>query len=292
MHICYSRSELLLLSEYSRGNDRIGSLAEKMRISITQAYRIVETLRKKGVLSLDSGTISVENKTHLILLLNILRNYRDAYIPLSDSGLEILLTMDEPSTMKEISIVTGLNLSTISRKIKQMSALSMVVKQGSKYSLNEKIWKELPELCSETKAYEDNTDLRVPSGCRLYHSDKDLAVFSSPSELRFKATAFSVFGLYGIKLLSGLRYYTTGEDDVTLEEAFLHSLWIASKDGDWRLKMLSLIFYAKNRELLQDVHHPMRDEMDRILAGDVVSGWIPTREMQERADMYGVKLID
>lgn len=292
MHINYSRSELHLLSEYSRGTDGIKDLSVKLKISITQTYRVIESLRKKNVVVLKNGKIVNENRTHIILLLNILRNSEDAYIPLSDRGMEIMMMMKEPVTMREIACGTGLNVSTVSRKIRQMSGLSMIVRDGMKYSLNYKVWNELSDLFSETEKYERNVDPRVPNGCEIYHSDERLAMFSSVSDVPFTKTAFSVFDKFGIKMYLAINYYTTENTDITVDKAFLHSLWVISKYNDWKLKTMSLIFYVKNKKRLQNIRHPIKDEMDAIISGKEVKGWVPVKEMQERADMYGVKIID
>ncbi len=292
MQITYSRSELQLLSEYSRGADEIEELSAKLGVSITQIYRIVESLSRKNVIILKNRKIVNENRTHIVLLLNVLRGSEDAYIPLSDRGIEMIMVMRRPVTMKEISCVTGSSVSTVSRKIKQMIGLSMVICKDRLYSLNNSVWGELNELCSEIESYENNIDPRIPSGCVLYHSDRDSAVFSSMSNLPFKRTAFSVFERYGVKLFSRINYYTTENREMTVDDVFLHALWVITKDNDWRLKMMSLIFYVKNKESLQNIRHPIKSEMDAIIAGKEVKGWVPVEEMQERADMYGVKIID
>ncbi|MFA5452152.1 MAG: hypothetical protein WC248_01060 [Candidatus Methanomethylophilaceae archaeon] len=292
MHINYSRSELHLLSEYSRGTDGVEGLSVKLKVSVTQIYRIIESLRKKNVIILKNGKIVNENRTHIVLLLNILRDSEDAYIPLSDRGMEIMMVMKEPVTMKEIAYATRLNVSTVSRKIKQMFGRSMVIRDGMKYSLNNKVWNELSELCSETEKYENNIDFRVPNGCELYHSDERSAVFSSASDLPFTRTAFSVFEKFGIKVCLGTNYYTTENADIAVDEVFLHSLWVIFKDKDWKLKMMSMIFYVKNKEYLQNIRHPIKNEMDAIISGKEVKGWVSVEEMQGRAEMYGVTIID
>ncbi len=292
MHINYSKSELHLLSEHSRGIDRIVELAERMNVSNVQIYRMIKNLSMKDTVELKNGTLVVRNKTHIVQLLNILRNSQDAYIPLSDSGLEIMLLLINPITMAEISEKTGLNVSTVSRKIKEMLGLSMISKDGKYYSINNKIWPELKELCFEITKYEENTDLRIPPGCKIYHSDKKFGLFSSSRRLPFNETAFSVFGEYGIKMFSGIHYYTTEKRKMTIEDVFIHTLYVASKENDWKLKIMSLIFYVKNKDVLQGVSHSLKNEMDQIISGKKVDGWIPVEEIQERADMYGVKILN
>jgi len=54
--------------------------------------------------------------------------------------------------------------------------------------------------------------------------------------------------------------------------------------------MMALILYAKFKNELGSVEHPLKDEMDRVLSGEKVEGWVKLDEMQERADIYGVVL--
>jgi len=133
-------------------------------------------------------------------------------------------------------------------------------------------------------------DLRVPTGSILYYSSKAYAIFSIDKELEYTKTAFSLYSEMGVTLHHFTRYYCTLGSPLTIQDVFTHSLHIIGVDGDWRLKMMALIFYVKYRDELEGVEHPMKDTMNEILKGFRVKGWVPLREMQERADMYGVKL--
>jgi len=54
--------------------------------------------------------------------------------------------------------------------------------------------------------------------------------------------------------------------------------------------MMALIFYVKFKKDLGEVKHPLKDEMDRVLDGEKVEGWVGLDEMQSRSDIYGVVL--
>jgi len=54
--------------------------------------------------------------------------------------------------------------------------------------------------------------------------------------------------------------------------------------------MMALIFYAKFKKDLGEVKHPLKDEMNRVLGGEKVEGWVSLDEMQSRAKIYGVVL--
>jgi hypothetical protein len=58
--------------------------------------------------------------------------------------------------------------------------------------------------------------------------------------------------------------------------------------------MMALIFYKKYKNELKNVDHPMKEEMETVLATKTgkVNGWVPLKEMQTRAKMYEVDLYD
>jgi hypothetical protein len=69
---------------------------------------------------------------------------------------------------------------------------------------------------------------------------------------------------------------------------------IISSDKDKRLRTVALIFYKKHIDRFGCIRHPMKDEMDAVLRVKEGSaeGWLPLKEMQTRAEMYGVDLFD
>ena len=286
----FSKSELKMLSDISRGNDTIGSLIETSEISWSQVYKTVRSLKKKEVLQAIGGKVFVENKTHVALLMNILRSSHDSYDTLSDRGLDILAELIVPHTIKELSESLEMHQTTVSRKLKDLCSLSMVRKENGKYFLNRKFWPELLELAEAYSSYKKNIDLRAIPGSKIYHSSDDLIVFSNNSEAEYKKTAFSKYTEFGIKIRDITYFYCDLDHEPSLQEVFLHSLYVISVDDDWSRKMIALIFYVKFKDELKGIDHEMKDEMDHVLLGSKVKGWAPLNEMQERADMYGVKL--
>jgi len=170
----------------------------------------------------------------------------------------------------------------------------MLSKDGDKYVINDRIWPELRDLADRYADYSGSFDARVPPGSRIYHRSRSLVIFSDDRDLKYTKTAFSRFGEYGIKIYLLTRYYCTLPEPLTIRDVFLHTLEIIATDNEWRRRMMALIFYKKHRDELKDTDHPMKDEMELVLRTreGKVDGWVPLREMQERAGMYEVDLYD
>ncbi|MCL2295503.1 MAG: MarR family transcriptional regulator [Methanomassiliicoccaceae archaeon] len=286
-----SSSELKMLSEVNKGNNTPFSLTETENKTKAQIYKVLKSLRKKEILRLEEGKVIIEDKTHIILLLNVLRRLHGSYEALSNSGTEILAELaTAPLSINELTERIGVDRTTISRKIKKMESRSMVIKENREYSLNREVWPDLSEFAISYSLYLKNNDHRAIRGSRVYHVSKDLIIFSNDSAADLTKTAFSRYEEFGIKI--GLRtiYYCNLERDLSVSDVFLHSLYVISDSEDWWLRMMALILYAKYKDELKGTRHKMKDEMDIVLAGSVVKGWVPLQEMRERADVYGVEL--
>jgi predicted transcriptional regulator len=286
----FSTAELNALSKICRGSDTVRSLEEAMGVTRAQVYWILRSLKKKGILHLNEGRIVIESKTHVALLVNVLRRSNESYKVLSGRGMDVLSELVMPRTVVELSETMGVHQTTISAQIKKMMSLSMLRRDGARYSINEPLWSELAGLAAAYRSYNESNDPRVIPGSRIYFVSKDLAVFSNDSETGDTKTAFSRYTEFGIGIRLVTNYYCNLKRELTVSDVFLHSLHIISNNDDWWLRMIALIFYVKHKDELKGVEHKMKDEMDIVLTGSRVNGWVPLREMQERADMYGVRL--
>ncbi|MDR0334851.1 MAG: helix-turn-helix domain-containing protein [Methanomassiliicoccaceae archaeon] len=287
-----SKNELRALSEISNGADNVRVLSGELDLSGPQTYKVVRALTEKEFANLRRGTVFIEKKTHIAILLDILNDSPDSYIVLSDSGLEIIKTLVGPRTVSEISSLTGLHQTTITRKIDRMRRMGMVKKEGTIYSINEELWPKMMELASSYDKYTKHIDPRVPLGSEVFHLSADLAVFSSKRALNNTKTAFSKYGDHGMAIYPGTNYYCNSDHELDIRDIFTHSLYVVENDKGWRSKMLALIFYVMHKSDLSDISHPVIDDMKAVLNGDRVDGWAPLKEMNERANVYGVDLYD
>ena len=283
-----SKNELRALSEISNGADNVKVLSGELDLSGPQTYKIVRSLSSKELARLRNGTIYIEKSTHIAALLNVLNDSPDSYIVLSDSGLEIISTLTEPRPVSEISSLTGLHQTTVTRKIDLMRRMGMVRKERTLYSINADLWPKLTTLATSYNKYRELIDPRVPFGSEIYHTSKDIVVFSTKRTMNKTATAFSKYGLYGIDIGLGTNYYCSLDREPNIKEVFLHSLYVVAADQSWRSKMIALIFFVKHNDAVYDIQHPVILDMKTVLNGGRVDGWVPLKEMQTRAKIYGV----
>jgi DNA-binding IclR family transcriptional regulator len=290
----YSKSEMQLLSHLGKGAVTIKELSEASELSKVQIYRTVASLQEKKAIRLEKGGIIFQDQPHIYTLTNIMHDAYAAVDLLAGNGLDIIREMREPRTAAEVSERLGINQSTVSRSIKRMRNVSMLSKNGDKYVINDRIWPELRSLADRYADYSESFDERIPSGSRLYHRSKELVVFSNDRDLKHTKTAFSRFSEHDIRIYLDTQYYCNLPDTLTIRDIFSHCLEIIIVEKNWRLRMMALIFYKKYRDELKDVDHPMKDEMELILRTKEckINGWVPLKEMQERAMMYGVDLYD
>jgi len=220
----FSIGEMEVLSEVSLGNDSIQQLSEKTGKSIPQIYKTVGALREKGILSLSEGKVKPERKTHIVLLLDILRNSEYAKVSLSGHGLDILAKLTEPNSTAELSSRLGLHQTSVSKKIRQLEAIGMVKKSGRSYAINDRLWPDLRKTAEAYSEYSRVNDMRAPPGSKIYYTTKDEVIFAGKCSSGFSRTAFSKYEENGIKFHPGTDFCISPPRDVTLRDVFTHSL--------------------------------------------------------------------
>ena len=290
----YSKTEMLLLSHIGRGATSILELSAATGLSKVQIYRTLASLQKKGAVRSEGGEAVLQGQTHLYTLMNIMHDSSAAVDLLAGNGLDMIRELREPRTAAEVSGILGISQRTVSRLIKSMRNVGMLSKDGSKYTINVKMWPELLPLADQYADHSAAFDERVPPCSRIYHRSRPLVIFSDDRDLEYTRTAFSRFDEYGIRMYPGTQYYCNLPDNLTMCDILLHCFEIIATEKNWRLRMMTLIFYKKYRDEFKGVDHPMKDEMELVLRTKKgkAEGWVPLREMQERAEMYGVNLYD
>ncbi|MDR0309643.1 MAG: winged helix DNA-binding protein, partial [Candidatus Methanoplasma sp.] len=276
----YSRTELLLLHHIGKGAVSIIDLHMAMGLSNVQIYRTVASLEGKGAVRFENGEVTVREQTHLYTLMNILHDSVSAVDLLAGNGLDIIREMREPATAREVSERLGISQRTVSRSIKRMRNVGMLSKDGDRYRINAKMWPELLPLADRYADYSESFDERVPPGSRIYHRSRVLTVFSNDRDLEYTKTAFSRFKEFGISIHLDTQYYCNLADPLTVGDIMFHCLEVISIEKNWRLRMLSLMFYKKYRNELGNINHPMKEEMEQVLMTreGKVDGWVPLSE--------------
>ncbi len=285
----FTINQLKVLKSVDDGCDTPSEVSKATGISIAQTYRIVNDLMKRDLIRKDAK-LSVSRNPLSVRLVRLLGSAPDVNRPLSSNGAEILASLDRPRTVREMCILYGFEPSRTYTKMNELLRRSMVVKGGSRYSVNDKVWPELVPFLEEYRRYLELNPEDIPAAAVLYHNGKDDRVFRCSDPRGKELTAFSLYGEFGIDIVTDGFYCHTRREDPTPDSVFRDSLYVISKERNWRLNMFALIFYCKYRDRIAVPEMPVIDDFNKVLDGKTVDGWAPLKEMQERASMYGVVL--
>jgi predicted transcriptional regulator len=290
----FSKKEMIMLQNISRGMNTVAGLSESMGVSVPRIYATVSSLKEKGAVDLKESKIIPERHTYLNLLLMMLHDHLSVSDNLSGNGMDILSELLDEKSVTELSAALGEDKRTVISRIDKMKRNGMVYKDGEKYRINDVFWPELRRLAIEYDTYRKIIDLRAPPDSRIYFRSDAYALFSNDRIINYQRTAFSKYSEYDMTVHANTNYYCTLPVTPTLQDIMEHSMQIISSDKDKRLRMVALIFYKKHINEFRDIGHPMKDEMDNVLKmkDGSADGWLPLKEMQTRAMVYGVDLYD
>jgi predicted transcriptional regulator len=210
---------------------------------------------------------------------------------LADRRIDLLFALDRrPKSVEVLSDETGFELETIYRYLKDFIHLGVVTRTKKSraflYSFNYLLWADLKDFVTSLLVY--CAWNLVPQKALLIKSYGGSVLFKSlRKRLNATPTSFSVFGEYGIKL--GMRdyYYTLPKRELSIKEIFIHSLDSAE---DLRQRLFCILFYLKYKDKLEDVEHPMMEEIKAVLKGEKIKGYPSVEDIKERATLYEIKL--
>jgi len=286
-----SHVELQTLEQLLQGNNNIQDISRNLKRHKSRIYRTKQELIKKDLVQFSQGRLEPKRHTYLVLLLQLLSNYPNLIPLLSESGIPILTALLTYNTIKEIEEHTDVKKSMIYRKIKQAISISVVIQTHKKtYTLNEKVWKDLIKFLEEAKNREETIDPRIPVNSIIYYKTSKEILFSNKNELQASLTGFSAYHQFGIKLLLPTNYYYLPKKPLTKEEVLTHSLYITQKETDRRNLTYIGLFYSKCRHNVQNIKHPILDKIKRVLNGETIEGYPTREELQEKADVYDIRL--
>jgi len=269
-----SQTELKVLEQVAYGNDRIENIAHNIHRSNSQIYRAKQSLLEYGFLHLNNGKLEPEKSINSSLILILLSRYPNLIELFSDSGLKILMSILKPKSINEIMKETNLNKSTIYKKIMMGRNISAIImNKNRKYTINEKIWPNLKNYLEENKKFEETIDNRIPVNSVIYHKNEDEILFSNKSELKATLTAFSLYEKYGIKLFLPTHFYYLPNKELSKKEILLHSIYVISKEKDYRYLTYVALFYIKYRDEFLKIKNPILKKIDNILKGDRIEGY-------------------
>jgi predicted transcriptional regulator len=286
-----SRTELQIIEQLGRGLSKPKELASAMKKSPQQAYVSLDNLENNGFVTRSRGYVRLSQKTHVSMLAKLLIAYPDLKDILSDSGITILSALINPLSVNELTNVTGLKKSVVYKKVRQGINLSILRKEDGSYYLNDRIWAELKETIIELSNYEKTIDIRVPVDAVIYHKTGSEIIFSTVREQDASMTAFSSYKDYGLSVFFPVNYYYLPAKSLSLRDIFIHSLYVAEKDMDYRELTYIALFYLKHRKALKRIKHDVLDMLKKVLLGEKISAYPDLKDITEKAQQYKIKVV-
>ena len=290
----FSESEIkaLVLVAGSEQDLHPGDLSLALNLHPDTLSRLVTGLVNKGMLGREGKEIALAKTPPAEAFKKLYFSHRASpfLLLLADRRVDLLSGIEsEQKNAEVLEKEIGIPKKTIYRYLKSLLRLGAVKRTKQNrvylYSLNEILW---PEIEGFVAALQEYQALRlVPREALLIKSYRDNVLFKSIRSQDAMPTSFSAYEDYGIEL--GLRdnYYTLPKRELSIQEVFIHSLDSAE---DYRQKLFCVLFYLKNRDKLGGVDHPMMKDLKAVLQGERIKGYPTLEDIEERADLYDIKL--
>jgi hypothetical protein len=289
-----NRNEIkaLLLITSSERVLRPLDLTSSLGLERGSVSRIITSLKDKGLADREDTGIVLATASPAESFKRLYYAHRASpfQLLLVDERIELISRLGEsPKSAKELHEETGIPLKTVYYYLHDFARLGIVVptKKGklSNYTFNNVYWSALKDFVSALQEY-DKARL-VPREGLLIKIYKDSVLFKSLRAQDATYTSFSAYEDYGIEL--GLRdnYYTLPKRELSIQEIFIHSL--DSAEGRSQ-RLFCILFYLKHKDRLEGVEHPMVKDIRAVLRGEKVKGYPSMEDIEDRTEMYGIKL--
>jgi len=254
-------------------------------ISKSQLYRIYAKLKKMQVIDINL----IIKMPFLHKLLDLCEVYPKILDLLLGSNPVILNLFNREKTIRDVEFLSGYKKAYISRVVKLAVSVGVMSKNKNRYILNRKIDLGFVELLP---LYLDvfRVCYGIPNNATVYFiSDKEVLV-SLKLSIEFNMTAYSRYDDYKLGLFGNENYYTS-KQKLTIEDIFRHSLLVLEKNNDFKLKIMAMLFYCKNKsKLLKFDYLEFVKNTELVLSGNNVIGFPKLSELREKGEVYDIEL--
>jgi predicted transcriptional regulator len=280
--VSFSRNELLALRLLDSFDD-VGAVTSALRVSTSQAYRVVKKLKEKEAIG---GGVLV-SAPYLKKLVLLLRKHPNLVSVLRDSNLAILLQLLSPKTVKEVSGLLGCDEQTVYKLIQGARRIGLVLKIKNQFVINGANWALGKEFLEDLLRQEMSFDKRVPKDSVIYFKSEKEILFSTNATVDASRAAFSAFADFGVKVLPVTNYYFLPKKKLSVQEVFDQALLVTKTDFDYRNLVFLAIFLLKhtvksNDEIVKNLY--------RIFGGISIDRYPSKKDLQEKAKLYEVSL--
>ena len=273
-----TKSELLILL------DLINKRSNLNKLGSSQKYRIIKSLKNKGIL-LEGSKVSSDLVLKMLSLCEIYPKLQEL---ICDGRLSILFILSKPKSLSDVIFLTQYTRAYVLKVIRDAKKIGLVKKVEAKYVLNSEVWKEfvlaLPHYIGIFKE-----KYKVNNGVCVYYISPKKILFSSKNEYpNYYLSAFSLLKKHDLLIYTLENYYSNINSEDTFD-LFRDLLLVIEKDDDHRLKIMAILFYKKYESILKDLNLSFVNDIKLVLKGQKVSGFLPLSEIIEKGEIYDIK---
>ena len=178
----------------------------------------------------------------------------------SYSSMEILSMLMHPHNITDIAAMTALNRHTVSEALSKLSKYGLILKEKGKFVINKR-HRQLADFINSYWRHYANQRLRAEDAVMLWQRGPEF-LFKTQIEAGksierddIHASAITVFSRYGLRLITGTRYYFHTRRKLTVEDHIIHTILIDPQNPIYNSYAAALIMQsgAKNLPRLYDI---------------------------------------
>lgn len=172
----------------------------------------------------------------------------------SYSSMEILSMLMHPHNITEITAMTALNRHTVSAALSNLSKYGLILKEKGIFVINER-HRQLAEFIKSYWRHAANQRLSAEDAVILWQRGPEFLfkTQTNPSKSFEKediqATAITVFSRYGLRLITGTRYYFHSRRKLTIEDHIIHTILIDRQNTIYNSYAAALIMRSVVKNL-------------------------------------------
>lgn len=179
-------------------------------------------------------------------------------LPIEDlfsySSMEILSMLMHPHNITDIAAMTALNRHTVSEALSKLSKYGLILKEKGKFVINKR-HRQLADFINSYWRHFANQRLRAEDAVMLWQRGPEF-LFKTQIEPGksierddIKASAITVFSRYGLRLITGTRYYFHSRRRLTVEDHIIHTILIDPQNPIYNSYAAGLIMQSGAKNL-------------------------------------------
>ncbi len=172
----------------------------------------------------------------------------------SYSSMEILSMLMHQHNITDIAAMTALNRHTVSEALSKLSKYGLILKENGKFVIN-KHHRQLADFINSYWRHFANQHLRGEDAVMLWQRGPEF-LFKTQIEPgksiesdNIQTTAITVFSRYGLRLITGTRYYFHTRRKLNIDDHIIHTILIDPQNPIYNSYAAALIMQSGAKNL-------------------------------------------